>query len=212
MGASWAHLKHKRSPGLKKPIFVMKGLKVIFVGSAAVGKTSLIYRYMNDQFDPSVPTSLQPAQQSVTIEGVNLAIWDTAGQEKYQALNQLYYRDAVIGCICYSPLDTHSIDAILSWRGDLLSQSPNCKLILVSTKADLVEEEGADVPNPTDLANQNDIPVAIETSAKTGQNVSSLFITIANLASSEATPVTAPVSQLASGTPSRASKKRSCCR
>jgi Ras-related protein Rab-6A/Rab family protein len=187
-------------------------MKVIFVGSAAVGKTSLIYRFVNDQFNDSLEPSLQPGQQSITVDipdkpRVDLVVWDTAGQEKFQALNQLYYRDAAVGCICYCPLDLQSAESILSWRGDLLSESPNCKLILVATKADLLE--GHDIENPSDVASQNNISESVLTSAKTGEGVNTLFAVMGRLAST--VPVAPPVSTTIADAPTPTPPKKQCC-
>ena len=87
-------------------IFLMNlNAKVVFVGASFAGKTSLLNRYMRNQFTLNLPASTQPAcfRKSLTINGitVNLEMWDTAGQERYHSLSPLFYRDSQIGVVVF---------------------------------------------------------------------------------------------------------------
>jgi small GTP-binding protein len=174
-----------------------KKLKVVLVGNTAVGKTSLIQRYVNHQFcDGELPT-VQPKQEAATHtvktgSNVELAIWDTAGQEKYQALGRILFRDTAVGCICYHPLDSSSAFDVQRWRSDLLEQSSGCKVVLVATKNDLISDMGVLEKRPSDVAEYSGIDTVFVTSAKTGEGVDDLFDWIARWAI-EAAPPEVPV-------------------
>ena len=66
--------------------------------TGCVGKTSLMLRYVQNQFNDKHLTTIQASflSKKLTVDGVrvNLAIWDTAGQEKFHALGPIYYRDS----------------------------------------------------------------------------------------------------------------------
>ena len=71
--------------------------KVIFIGDSAVGKTSLLFRFINGRFDANVQPTYGAGFKTKEVpyddEGhtVKLYLWDTAGQEKYQSLTKMYF-------------------------------------------------------------------------------------------------------------------------
>lgn len=75
--------------------------KVVLLGEGCVGKTSLMLRFINDQFNDKHLSTVQAAfmKKKVRIgnNSVELAIWDTAGQERYHALSPIYYRGKLVG-------------------------------------------------------------------------------------------------------------------
>ena len=72
--------------------------KIVLLGEGRVGKTSLVLRYVNDEFDDRQTSTLQASflKKRLNMGGssVLLNIWDTAGQERFHALGPIYYRDA----------------------------------------------------------------------------------------------------------------------
>ena len=80
-------------------------VKCVVVGDGAVGKTSLLERYTNDTFDPSFrPACYDNYTSIVIIDGfsVNLAMWDTIGQDDYDRLRPLSYHQTDVFLICFS--------------------------------------------------------------------------------------------------------------
>lgn len=73
-----------------------KLFKIILVGSAASGKTSLVNRFVEDIFQEDVLTTIGMDLKSVTLKvediAVRLQIWDTVGQETFSALTRQYFR------------------------------------------------------------------------------------------------------------------------
>ena len=72
--------------------------KIVLIGDSAVGKSNLLARFARDEFYPNSKSTIgvEFQTQKLDINGkeVKAQIWDTAGQEKYHALNQVYYRGA----------------------------------------------------------------------------------------------------------------------
>lgn len=73
-------------------------IKFILLGDPEVGKTSLIQRYCNQTFNPMSENTTVIDSCSKVVDGYEIKIWDTAGQECFKSLNRLYYRD-VKACI-----------------------------------------------------------------------------------------------------------------
>lgn len=90
------------------------------LGEGRVGKTSLTVRYCNNNFDEDQPSTYNAAYLEKTIvldnnHQKNLAIWDTAGQEKFHALAPMYYKDAVGAIIVYDITFKESFDKVQKW-------------------------------------------------------------------------------------------------
>ena len=73
--------------------------KITIMGDISVGKTSILLRYLRDEFDECSETTIGAAFLSKIINTENhgdivLEIWDTAGQERYNSLLPLYYRNS----------------------------------------------------------------------------------------------------------------------
>lgn len=120
--------------------------KIVVLGAQGVGKTSLVHRYVKNQFSPASTTSTVGASfltkrvvddESDTV--VRLQIWDTAGQERFRSISRLYYRGANACILCYSITDLPSFEEMGIWLTELRRNlPPDIILHVVGTKADLV--------------------------------------------------------------------------
>jgi small GTP-binding protein len=83
----------------------MLKFKLVFVGDQAVGKSSIITRFIKDQFDPAHnPTvGIDFVSKNLNIGGVavRLQLWDTAGQERFRSLIPGYLRDCQAAFIIF---------------------------------------------------------------------------------------------------------------
>ncbi|VDP55227.1 unnamed protein product [Schistosoma margrebowiei] len=74
--------------------------KLVIVGDGACGKTCLLIVFSKDQFpEVYVPTVFENYVADIEVE---LALWDTAGQEDYDRLRPLSYPDTDVVLLCYS--------------------------------------------------------------------------------------------------------------
>ena len=146
--------------------------KVVFVGESNVGKTSILNQMVDWKFDPSENVTIAAGffTKNVTINGNEciLNIWDTAGQEKYRNVVDLYFRDISVVVIVFDVSNHSSYQMISYWIEIVKNKAPeNVKIIICGNKIDLVDDREVfigEMPHPY-----------IETSAKTGIGVSALF-------------------------------------
>ncbi|KAH0795598.1 small GTP-binding protein [Histomonas meleagridis] len=162
--------------------------KVILVGSSGVGKTSLIRVYFGTPFENQESSTVAPASFITTItlgndQKINLHIWDTAGQECYQALSQTFYRNSKIALVCY---DTKNEESIETWISRVREQVPDCKILLVTTKVDLLtQDQQIDcVSRGNDHVKQFNCSLHSMTSASSGYGVREIFLEAAKICNS----------------------------
>ena len=121
-------------------------VKIVILGSSGVGKSSIINRYINNDWNQDVQTTLGAAfmDKFVSYRGRNFKfqIWDTAGQEKYGPLAQMYYRDADVAILVYDSTDKHTFAGLKTWHMELSEKGPkNLILAIVGNKVELSDEQ-----------------------------------------------------------------------
>ena len=86
--------------------------KVVLVGESNTGKTCIINQFVKGKFNETTATIGTPLYHKKIScqneETVKLIIWDTSGQEKYRAINKIYYKDAKIVILVYDITDRKS--------------------------------------------------------------------------------------------------------
>ena len=157
--------------------------KVVLVGAANAGKTSLVTRFVQGDFPLNVQPSTQPAfsKKKVTHKGrkVTLEIWDTAGQERYHALSPLFYREAHVGIVVYDVTDLESLAKARTWAEELRTEvGDEIGIVLAGNKIDC--EAAVSLESANKIAETLGAKV-VETSARTGEGVEMLFYTAAGL-------------------------------
>lgn len=163
-------------------------LKVVLLGKEYGGKTSLVERYIHGKFNSNAPyqstigAAFGAKKVSVQGESVTLGIWDTAGSERYESMSRIYYRGAKAAIVCFDLTDISSFDRAKFWVNELKQTEEDCVVYLCGTKYDLVEENKKlrKVEYSTVKEYSDEIKAKYnETSAKTGHNIESLFMMIA---------------------------------
>lgn len=156
-------------------------LKIILVGNSGVGKTSLLGRFLGNEFDKNYQCTISAETKAKKLNidmstSVNLKIWDTCGQEKYRSLIKNYYQNSSLAIIVYSVTDQTSFDDVNEWYKQIkLNTSPDCKIFLIANKVDLPERK---ITTEQGKKYKNDFKfdLFMETSAKSGFNSKELFI------------------------------------
>ena len=156
-------------------------LKLCLLGDGAVGKTSLVRRYVFDVFDDKYLMSFgtKVSKKTVALDDtqVDLMIWDILGQRTNSTLHSAYYRGAVgalIVCDCTRP---ETVASLSSWADGFVSVVGDMPMMILANKCDLEK-----VVSMTELKSFCDSigSKLIETSAKTGANVEKTFAQIAS--------------------------------
>uniref|UniRef100_A0A3B3XIN4 Ras-related protein Rab-23 n=1 Tax=Poecilia mexicana TaxID=48701 RepID=A0A3B3XIN4_9TELE len=119
-------------------------IKVVVVGNGAVGKSSMIQRYckgiFTKDYKKTIGVDFLERQIIVNGEEVRLMLWDTAGQEEFDAITKAYYRGAQACVLVFSTTDRESYQAIDNWREKVEAEVGNIPTVLVQNKIDLLEE------------------------------------------------------------------------
>ena len=160
--------------------------KLVLLGDSNVGKTSLVLRFVKNQFnaDPVSTVGAAFLQSPVTDdsldEKIQFGIWDTAGSERYKALAPMYYRGAEVAIVVYDITSFKSFEGAKNWVRDLkLYGQPNVVIALAANKCDL-DAQFREVSAQEGQAYARDEGMAyFETSAKTAHNVRAMFVALA---------------------------------
>jgi small GTP-binding protein len=107
-----------------KPI----NIKVVLIGEAGVGKTSIIMRYITNIFNPRQLATQGASYVSKTVEinknqKVKFELWDTAGEEKYRAIARVFYQNASVCILVYDITRKSSFDEIKNFWVNEIKQN-----------------------------------------------------------------------------------------
>ncbi|CDH60093.1 ras-related protein rab-6a [Lichtheimia corymbifera JMRC:FSU:9682] len=157
----------------------LKKFKLVFLGEQSVGKTSLITRFMYDTFDNTYQATIGIDFLSKTMylddRTIRLQLWDTAGQERFRSLIPSYVRDSSICVIVYDITNRNSFNHTTKWIDDVRAErGDDVIIVLVGNKTDLNDKRRVTIEEGEKKAREYNI-MFIETSAKVGYNVKSLF-------------------------------------
>ena len=123
-----------------------KYLKIILVGDSGVGKTCMVNAYFKQPFDKNMIPTIAPAYScsDITLDDgsvIGLQIWDTAGQEKYNSVSRLFYREADFAFVCFETGNDKSLENVQKWTEKVKLEEPNCRIFFVMTKIDLFKHD-----------------------------------------------------------------------
>jgi small GTP-binding protein len=166
----------------KMPASASIDAKVVFLGSASVGKTSIINRAISDEFDNNVTSTIGASYTSKEVEmagtTVNLQMWDTAGQERFRTLAPMYYRHAAIALLIFSIVDPPSLIDVRTWSDEMNRQTDDMPtLFVVANKVDLEDERRVQTDEAANLAKELNAFYS-EVSAKSGKGIDELFVRV----------------------------------
>ncbi|KAM9383508.1 ras-related protein Rab-23 [Phaethornis superciliosus] len=119
-------------------------IKVVVVGNGAVGKSSMIQRYckgiFTKDYKKTIGVDFLERQIQVNDEDVRLMLWDTAGQEEFDAITKAYYRGAQACVLVFSTTDRESFKAIPTWKEKVVNEVGDIPTVLVQNKIDLLDD------------------------------------------------------------------------
>jgi small GTP-binding protein len=152
--------------------------KVIILGDASVGKTSIVRRQANGVFDfKMMPTvGVDHLVSTIDIDGrpIKLMLWDTAGQEQFAALVPMYVRGAHACIIVASVVDPDSCAHMESWLQLLQKSGETPPVVVAINKTDLLE--GAPITTEQIRAEYGKtFPTMFFVSARTGDSILPMF-------------------------------------
>ncbi|CDK26163.1 unnamed protein product [Kuraishia capsulata CBS 1993] len=172
-------------------------VKLVLLGEAAVGKSSLVLRFVNNDFEenkePTIGAAFLTQKCTIGERTIKFEIWDTAGQERFASLAPMYYRNAQAALVVYDITKPASFIKARHWVKELREQATKGIVIaLCGNKYDLTvndeaEEDSGEVSETSKrkvsvnegqtLAEEEGL-MFFETSAKTAYNVNEVFLAI----------------------------------
>ncbi|KOO23824.1 member ras oncogene family [Chrysochromulina tobinii] len=153
--------------------------KVLLIGDAGVGKSSILLRFTDDSFEEQMASTIGVdfRVKTVTLGGktVKLTIWDTAGQERFRTLTSSYYRGCHGVILVYDVNERESFTHLQQWLEELelYSTTQHFVKLLVGNKID-VKDRQVTVEEAETFARRQAM-MYIETSAKTREGIRQAF-------------------------------------
>ncbi len=158
--------------------------KIIFCGDFAVGKTSLIRRFVENRFEKDYISTLgvQLSKKTVALTQktkMNFIIWDIGGQRQFNLNRVQFYNGANAAFIVVDRTRPDNLISVEQWYNDLKKAiSRTIPIIIVANKSDLVDEIVINEDEIKKVAKQFEFHYIL-TSAATGENVNDAFLYIA---------------------------------
>jgi small GTP-binding protein len=158
--------------------------KIVLLGDPAVGKTSLIRKYVHDIFDDKYISTLGTKVSSkvlnvfhpkkeATVE-LKFMIWDVMGQKDYEMFHQSAYSGSQGALIVCDITRRDTLNSLPEWVNSLFDVTTQIPIILLANKNDLVAQKQFEFKDVADVASTFDSPLYF-TSAKTGENIEDAF-------------------------------------
>jgi len=161
--------------------------KILLLGSEAVGKTSIVQRYVYKVFKESYHSTLglDILYKEVDFKNsnYNLTIWDFGGQDCFKQIRKRFYGDSDGIVLIFSLSDESSLDRLERWIAETETQiTARVPLVIAANKKDLLEERTVATKSIVEFLEKHDLTASFfYTSAKTGENIHKLFYRIVEL-------------------------------
>jgi len=155
-------------------------LKIIVAGAKDVGKTSLIHRFVNDVFQTdtvgTIGVDFMTKRLTLDNQEIRLTLWDFAGEKRFRSMFPSYCSGASAAIILFDITNRSSFEDLIDWM-ELITSSTTGKLlkILIGSKHDLADQAVMSNEELAHFRKQYQIDHFMYCSAKTGENVASLF-------------------------------------
>eukprot|EP00750_Incisomonas_marina_P001087 INCI10899.1.p1 GENE.INCI10899.1~~INCI10899.1.p1 ORF type:complete len:212 (-),score=39.35 INCI10899.1:191-826(-) len=156
-------------------------LKVLLIGDAGVGKSSIMMRFTDDTFDDQMQSTIGVDFKVKSVQRrdkkVKVTIWDTAGQERFRTLTSSYYRGAHGIILCYDVTRGQTFDNLDQWLKEVQVYCPQegkkIVKLLVGNKVDKAGRE-VSMEDGVNWARSHGM-LFIEASAKTKVGIQQVF-------------------------------------
>ena len=159
-----------------------KDVKIILLGENGVGKTSIINRYITNQFNPDVQNVTLGSNyftKEIKNNSVNyrLKIWDTNGQEKFHSVTSLYIQGSNIILLVYSLDSKESFENLDFWYNTIKSSldGKNYIFAIIANKSDLKDNVAVSDEEGKSYAEEKEAMFQKISAKEDGDGINKLF-------------------------------------
>ena len=153
--------------------------KVLTTGDGGVGKTTLLYRYVNGIFleDTKITIGVEFFLKRVILNETNiiLQLWDFGGQDRFQFMHNHYTEGAKGAILMYDLTRPITLDNLDYWVNLCRKDNPNIPIIFIGGKSDVVNTVIIKENTIENLIKKYSFCDYLEISSKTGENVEKVF-------------------------------------
>jgi len=163
-------------------------LKVVVLGDAGVGKTSLCKQYVNETFDKQYKPTIGADFLTKDLGALQLQIWDTAGMERFRSMAVSFYRGADACILVYDICDVKTFENLEMWMKEFLNNvgvdisKEDFPFVVLGNKVDMSEEKKVSRTRAEAWCKSKKNVSLFETSALSKQNLNEAFDEIAEVA------------------------------
>ncbi len=157
-------------------------LKVLLTGAAAVGKTSLVQRFIKNRFAANYKLTVGVDILTKDVEFkpgqvATLSIWDIGGQQRFEFIRSTFYKGAAGALLVFDLTREQTYIETRKWLTEIRQFSnENIPFVFIGNKVDLLEDVGEVIDREEARAfAEKEGSIYVETSAKTGINVDDAF-------------------------------------
>ena len=158
-------------------------LKILIIGDSAVGKTSMLLKYVENFFPEAHMSTIGVEYKTKTITTdkykITLQIWDTAGQERFKSITRTFYSNANGIIFVYDITSKESFEGVKNWIKDS-SPYGNFESVLCGNKVDLEAKRQVKYDTLKEFGLKKKMEI-FETSALNGTNLDKVFKKIVDL-------------------------------
>ncbi len=154
-------------------------MKFILIGNSSIGKSTLAWRYkfenFKEYFNSTIGVDVQTKSYDIFSNKIEILLWDTAGQEKFQAISSSFYRDSIAVFLCFDFTNRKSFEDIPKWMNLMIPYLPDyCHIVLVGLKNEIKNKTVSELEAKI-FAKKHQMKF-YSVSSKTGENIENMFI------------------------------------
>jgi small GTP-binding protein len=154
--------------------------KVILIGESGVGKTSIMLKFITNEFKATCQSTLgiEFKVKDVIVDntaGAKLRIWDTCGQERFRAITRQYFKNSDGVLLVFDLTSQDTVKKLNNWLNDVSEHvNEDCVIFVVGNKMDVKTRDISISELAKGFANDKKLNY-YEVSARTGNGITNLF-------------------------------------